>query len=120
MKKQINIIWLIIFLIIAGSFGCARAPIRQEQRMEVISNPPGAKIELNNDYLCDAPCFIDVWRTRPNEAYSSFPMIIIRAIPIRGGNFVQRKMIFDGDSLPKRLYFDMGIGPVPETVIEVK
>ena len=84
---------------------------------KVISEPPGARIELDNDYIGDAPLEIQ-WEGYP--ATGCFTRNHeLRALPINEGQYSQYKF-FDGTSLgvgrpkiPKTIFFDMRLAPVP-------
>lgn len=82
---------------------------------KVISDPPGARIELDNDYIGDAPLEIQ-WEGYP--ATGCFTRNHeLRALPIYEGQYTQYKF-FDGTSLgrpkiPKTIFFDMKLVSVP-------
>ncbi len=78
-----------------------------QYKVEIISNPPGAKIEINNDYVGDAP----ITRT-VNGNWGMLADTIIRAIPTQPGQFVQTKYLPGTQPFPSRIYFDMSLGPV--------
>ena len=75
--------------------------------IQIISDPPGARIEVNDDYVGDAPISITV----PIQGAKFTRMTIIRATPTLQGEYVQSKY-FDGTSeVPSRILFSMGLGP---------
>ncbi len=85
--------------------------IGQGQAVEVVTNPAGAKIELNGKLLGVAPGKFSVIR-KPNR-YGFLPRMTITAIPPEGvkGQYVQTKL-FDGyTSTPEKIYFDMSLPP---------
>jgi hypothetical protein len=91
--------------------------IEQGQEVGVVSNPMGAKIELNGKLLGVAPGKFYVIR-KPNR-YGFLPRMTITAIPPEGakGQYVQTK-VFDGYTpTPKKIYFDMSL-PAPLPRIE--
>ncbi len=91
--------------------------IEQGQAVEVVTNPAGAKIELNGKPLGVAPGKFYVVR-KPNR-YGFLPRMTITAIPAEGvtGQYVQTK-VFDGyTSTPEKIYFDMSL-PEPLPRIE--
>jgi hypothetical protein len=85
--------------------------IEQGQAIEVVSNPAGARIELNGKLLGGAPGKFYVIR-KPNR-YGFLPRMTITAIPPEGvkGQYPQTK-VFDGyTSTPEKIYFDMSLPP---------
>ena len=95
-----------------------RTPSTITYTTKVISEPHGARIELDGDYIGDTPLEIqwDGWSmnglfTRDHE---------VKALPIYEGQYVQRKffrggLLFRGsrDPVPKTIFFDMNLAPVP-------
>ena len=92
----------------------ARMSIRQ---VEILSEPPGARIEVNGNYIGDRPI------TTPLQCSSDGRFLehtTIRALPTIPGQYVQSKF-FDGgyqyshqlnNSVPSQVFFDMRLGPV--------
>ena len=85
---------------------------------KVISIPPGARIELDNDYIGDAPLEIQ-W-----EGWSINGLFhkdhTVKALPIYEGQYVQSKFFRGGltfrgtrDPVPKTILFDMNLVKVP-------
>jgi hypothetical protein len=100
-------------------------PIEYTKKVKVISEPLGARIEVNDDYICDTPCSIDlkVW-----EDYSLARRYKIIAYPIYSGQQTQFKFLRGGnkynrssnDKAPTRIFFDMNlIRQIPDTEIDV-
>lgn len=84
----------------------------------MISEPPGARIEIDGDYVGDAPLEIqwDGWSI--NGLFTTDHEV--KALPIYEGQYVQRKffrggLVFRGsrDPVPKTILFDMNLVPVP-------
>ena len=79
--------------------------------VQIISDPPGARIEVNDDYVGDTPLEIKVAQHNGNFVNDT----TIRAIPIQQGEYVQSKY-FSGTflpaAIPSRILFDMGLQPV--------
>jgi PEGA domain-containing protein len=104
-------------------FGCAEAPSNPShsavstaprnltKTIQIISEPPGARIEVNNDYVGDAPCSVGVTA----DTYGNFAKTtIIRALPV-GFGYVQNKFFLVppyNQNIPSRILFDTGLGPV--------
>ncbi|MHC4458064.1 MAG: hypothetical protein ACYS0I_13455 [Planctomycetota bacterium] len=80
---------------------------------KVISDPPGARIELDDDYIGDAPLEI-IWDERLMMERTFERKHTITALPIYGGQQVQLKFFWPGDSIPKTILFDMSLVPVPQ------
>jgi hypothetical protein len=111
----------------SGAAQPPRPPIAATKTIQVMSEPPEARIEVNGDYVGDAPCSIEV----PSFADGRFrERTVIRAIPTRGGDYTQTK-IFEGyaafnnpymvsDKIPNRIFFNMNLGPAnPEIDVNV-
>jgi len=87
--------------------------------MEVESDPPGAKIEFENEYFGVTPCVVPVRDTR-NGCFRNFRIRYLRAIPSVAGQYVQTKTFMTGDPVPKKVFFNMNISPVtPEIDVNV-
>ena len=85
---------------------------------KVISDPPGARIELDGDYIGEAPLEIE-W-----EGWSNTRLFVrnhdLSALPIYQGQYIQRKSFRDtgiseryADTIPKTILFDMSLVPMP-------
>jgi hypothetical protein len=75
--------------------------------IQVISDPSGARIEVNNDYVGDAPLSIRVPELDGNFTIDT----AIRATPTQEGQYVQSKWFSYGSAVPSRILFTMGLGP---------
>jgi hypothetical protein len=75
--------------------------------IEIISDPPGAPIEVNYHYVGQAPISITV----PTRNGSFAKGAMIRALPTLQGNYIQEKFFDPGMSVPSRILFSMGSGP---------
>lgn len=89
-------------------------------KIQIISEPPGARIEVNESYVGDAPCTVEV----AHDFEGRFAeRTTIRALP-RDSGFTQTKFFvgFSGagannpylhsDPIPARIFFDMRLEPV--------
>ena len=85
--------------------------------VEIESSEPGARIEVNNDYVGHAPLTITVYGD-PDGTFHNFGSMhyVIRAFPTDPTStnlFPQTKAFRTGgwfsdeDAIPKRIYFDM-------------
>jgi hypothetical protein len=104
-------------------------PVSYEPRtkkVEILSDPAGARIEVNDNYVGDAPITVEI----PQRASYFTQNTVIRALPAEGGDYVQVKY-FSGsipdawypetvgvhrDQIPSRIFFDMRLGPVTPSV----
>jgi hypothetical protein len=83
------------------------ATIAATKTIQIISDPPSARIEVNDDYVGDAPISITVPTLNGDFAKGT----TIRAIPSLQGNYLQAKFFDPGMSVPSRILFDMGLVP---------
>ncbi len=80
----------------------------------VTSEPPGARIELNHDYLGVTPIDINWPGYTENDRFVAD--WAVQAIPAEPGQYVQEKRFKGtspgycwGDPIPKHIFFDMSI-----------
>lgn len=92
---------------------------RITKTVEVISNPPGARIEVNGDYIGDAPCAAEV--TTDGNGNLVQP-VRFTALPVFSGQYSQGKF-FQGAHMspysqkaPQRVYFDMRLAPASNEI----
>jgi hypothetical protein len=82
--------------------------------MRVISQPPGARIELNNGYMGETPLSIKVSCSLDGRFLET---VIVRALPTMEGHYSQTKVFSGGytmirnDQVPATIFFDMRLGP---------
>ena len=95
---------------------------QQPKEIQIISVPAGARIEVNDDYVGDAPITIKV----PQDNGRFIKTTVIRALPSEAGNYVQTKYFVGsegvpfpkalpgggGAEIPERILFDMRLGPI--------
>ena len=100
--------------IAVGLFGCATNTELENQIVtEIISEPPGARIEVNGDYIGDAPVTTKI-RHYPSDKVV-VGKVVIRALPRNAGEFLQQKTFqgpqypFDPhrDVVPRKVFFEM-------------
>lgn len=77
----------------------------------IISDPAGARIEINNDYIGMTPIKTKIQRVCTSDRYFSGDSIDINAIPSKPGQCVQRKRITTLQRTPKNIYFNMNLCP---------
>lgn len=116
---------LLFFYFVIGTTGCAtitqppnsvvarRNPYNifpfysyKDYEIEIISDPPGAKIEWNNEYLGEAP--LEQVLTGDMGSLTS---IMVIANPVYPGQYVQHKLFTGDKPIPKRIYFNMSLIP---------
>ena len=101
----------------------ATFPQRKQPAMKTIqieSQPPGARIEVNDDYVGDAPCNVQV---RADGEGRFWEETKIRALP-KGYGYTQSKLFFGlsdypyvhSDRVPQKVFFDTNLGPVPSDI----
>lgn len=79
--------------------------------IEIISDPPGAKIEVDNDYKGEAPL-----RQVYNGKFKCNTAMVIKAFPIYPGQHVQTKILSSDMLLPRTIYFDMNLRPTTPSI----
>ena len=95
------------------------------RQVEILSEPPGARIEVNDNYIGDAPITTTFHCSSDGRFLETTR---IRALPTQPGDYVQSKFFSGGyptdsalrgystsnlnDTIPARIFFDMRLGPV--------
>jgi hypothetical protein len=96
------------------------------RQVEVLSEPPGARIEVNGNYIGDTPITTTL-QCSPDGRFLEHTTI--RALPTVPGDYVQSKFFYGGfsyshqlnNSIPSRVFFDMRLGPVsPDINVNVQ
>ena len=95
----------------------------EPKKTQIISEPPGARIEINGSYVGDAPITVELAQ---RGGYFDEDTVV-RAIPSEGGDYPQTKRFltsdpwyhpgFAGDKIPARIFFNMHLGqatPAPD------
>ena len=88
--------------------GCAFDP---HKAVEVLSQPPGARIEVNGDFVGCAPTTIKMLGEHDGRVKTDYA---IRAFPPGPEYYPQVKLFMrrpagESDRIPKRIYFDMRV-----------
>ena len=107
MKRAILVLFIAIIPLISGCITITTEDITRE--IKVISNPPKAKIEVNNDYIGETPCSISVREQTILFEGTYRKDLFIVAIPVYEGQCKQIKYIRSSDDLPKTIFFEMGL-----------
>lgn len=110
-------------LIALSFYGCAVTPVADlvkshnipqgqcrgiccnNRAIEIISRPPGVKIEISNGLSGATP-----FKMILNGEYSSSAHWFITAYPAKKGQYIQTKMI-EFNNLPEKVVFDMSFSP---------
>ena len=102
--------------------GCASGPPGAEHgsqgtvayMVQVESSEPGARIEVNNDFVGKTPMTLKIWGDKDGTFHNfGSQEYIIRVFPVSTNQFVQTKAFRTGgwfsqeDRIPSRLYFDL-------------
>ncbi len=102
--------------------GCASGPPGAEKGpqgtiaylVQLESSEPGARIEVNNDYVGKTPMTLKIWGDKDGTFHNfGSQEYIIRCFPVNTNQFVQTKAFRTGgwfsqeDKIPSRLYFDL-------------
>jgi PEGA domain len=82
-------------------------PSPTTKALQILSDPPGARIEINDNYVGETPITVQIslWGAGFTKATS------IRAIPVVGGQYLQSKFFSAKDEVPDRIFFEMNLGP---------
>ena len=100
-------------LFAAVLFGCTRGPVTKQAtaptgasqiKVGILSDPPGARIEVDNNYVGDAPLETEI-ANRPNINPSPK---VITATP-RDNGYVETKVIQPWQDIASRIFFDTNI-----------
>ena len=107
MRQMIGALYMVIVATVFA--GCASTPIKTAS-VEINSEPTGAKIEINNDYIGTTPCIAKI----PANIKGEFTRdTTIQALPVANGQRLQKKHFSggyddgDNDLIPKRILFNM-------------
>jgi hypothetical protein len=89
----------------------------ENKKVEILSEPAGARIEVNDDYVGNAPITVEI----PQSAGYFKTTTTIRALPTEAGDYTQQKMFFapllnDGVKIPSRILFDMHLVPATPSI----
>lgn len=76
--------------------------------IEIISDPPGAKIEWDNEYMGKAP----LKTIRHGHRGNASGPTIVKAYPVKTGQYTQVKILNARRPYPRKIYFNMYLRPV--------
>ncbi len=121
LSKQFFLLCLSIPLI-----GCAvnAADLQSyDHPTEIVSVPPGARIEIDSEYVGITPLTTMIPRRYQSEwqgligggqRITYVAPVRITAYPVAPGQYTQFKIIGVSDPTPHRIFFDMRLGPIPQ------
>ena len=97
-----------------------QVPEKNTKTIEIISEPPGARIEVNDDYIGNAPCKVCV---ECDESFLFKRSTTISALPVNQGQQTQSKFFY-GDhvlkslckQVPSKIFFDMNLVTTPNVI----
>jgi hypothetical protein len=70
---------------------------------KVISEPPGARIEVNDEYRGEAPLELE-WQSQTGYFAAE---VVVRALPVLPGQQIHERFFKSSDQIPKTILFDM-------------
>ena len=88
-------------LLIVGLTGCETPPLRTR----IISEPPGARIEVNGNYVGPAP--VEVTLPQSGDRHRLKGRAIILALPTAPGQRLQETVLTHKQVVPEQVLFDM-------------
>lgn len=83
----------------------------KDYQIEIISEPSGAKIEVDNNYIGETPLIYT-----GNGDLGPFNTVVVKAYPTEIGQYTQTKILSGKNILPRKLYFDMRLVPASNDV----
>ncbi len=108
-KAQMN--KCIGFTLGAVMIGCAAGCATTPMTSHIQSNPPGARIEVNESSVGVAP--VDVTLPQKGPHHRLREHVTIRALPAGPGQYEQVKEFYYNQWAPENVLFDMTPGPGP-------
>jgi len=115
-------LWLFAALFIAGCASNTTNPQHAERgpggtiayKVEVESSTPGARIEVNEDYIGKTPLTLTIFGDKDGTFHNfGSKDYVIRAFPVTTNQYPQTKVFRTGgwfseeDRIPGRIYFDL-------------
>ena len=118
LPRAVLISKIAIYLTVPILAACATTSTRPIQKfpIEIISEPPGANIEINEEYQGKTPMTVYI-RSRDGYFYGTWTF---RALPTIANQCTQTK-IFTGfgyynDAIPRKIFFDMRLCPISPSI----
>ncbi len=114
MNSILRFACLCFSLVIVIGCGTTRDNPANDPPLEITSEPPGAKIEINGEYIGETP-WSGTFRRGMN--YGIWENVMIKAFPVSPGQHVQIKFIpATQHTMPSRVYFNMNLVPVTPSI----
>ena len=82
-----------------------KEPPRKSYVTKVVSEPPGARIEVNDEYRGEAPLELE-WQSQTGYFTGE---VVIRALPILPGQQIHERTFNSSHQIPKTILFDMSL-----------
>ncbi len=103
-----------------GTTGSITSPAVKQFSVEIISEPSGAKVEVNDNYMGETPLTINIEGWESTQTFIRKSVIV--AHPVRAGGQTQVKIFSGwhepdktyGDKIPNKIYFNMNLIRIPE------
>lgn len=95
---------------------CATGPSTADPngRTLIESDPPGAKIEIDSQYVGITPLRVNISADK-NIYGNLLQQVSVVAYPTSSGQQTQKKILFSGDFIPTHMFFDMNLVAVPNS-----
>jgi len=78
----------------------------------IISEPPGADIEINNNYVGKTPIKVPIG----GKQVPSLTFVTINALPNHRGDCLQQKIIEQEQTIPRKIFFNMHLCRQPSSI----
>ncbi len=105
MVRQIHLLLFLGMCVVLS--GCATLPTANPSGKTLIeSDPPGARIEINSQYVGTTPIRVDI--PRLDSGLDTISVTIV-ASPVIPGQQVQTKYIGFNEPTPTHVFFDMNL-----------
>ena len=75
-----------------------------EYEVEIVSDPPGAEIEWDGEYVGQTPV---TYKLTGRKSFIN--KAVVKAYPIESGQYMQTKVL--RHPVPKKIYFDLNLAP---------
>ena len=98
-------------LVLAAAAGCTSVP---PVMTHITSDPPGARIEVNNGYVGTTPVDVALPQTPNHHRLKS--TMVIAALPVAPGQKLQQKIFEHRQLSPAQIWFDMTLDPQAASV----
>ena len=94
-----------LVLATAPFYACATAWYLQYDSVNIVSSPPGARVEMNNEYVGRTPLTI---RHRRGGAHGQANRLVVRALAATPPGCSESRIIAPEERTPGLIYFELG------------